>query len=98
MPISPDMVGGETGIIIEPAGMVASTRPPADAMDPHERILGDALSGDAPLFAREDYVAEARRIVDPLLGNATRLHSVSRGHWARWQWSDWRRREDGAIR
>jgi len=36
-------------------------------MDAYERLLGDALKGDATLFAREDYVEEAWRIVDPLL-------------------------------
>src|SRR5208283_776317 len=30
-----------------------------DEMDAYERLLGDALSGDATLFAREDYVEEA---------------------------------------
>ena len=33
----------------------------------YERVLGDAMEGDATLFAREDYVEEAWRIVDPVL-------------------------------
>jgi glucose-6-phosphate 1-dehydrogenase len=33
----------------------------------YERVLGDAMAGDATLFAREDYVEEAWRIVDPVL-------------------------------
>ena len=36
-------------------------------MDAYERVLGDAMAGDATLFAREDYVEEAWRIVDPVL-------------------------------
>jgi glucose-6-phosphate 1-dehydrogenase len=36
-------------------------------MDAYERVLGDALAGDRALFAREDYVEEAWRIVDPIL-------------------------------
>jgi glucose-6-phosphate 1-dehydrogenase len=36
-------------------------------MRPYERLLGDALQGDASLFAREDSVEEAWRIVDPAL-------------------------------
>ena len=36
-------------------------------MDAYERVLGDAMAGDAALFAREDYVEEAWRIVDPVL-------------------------------
>jgi glucose-6-phosphate 1-dehydrogenase len=45
--------------------MLASRHPPADEMDAYERVLGDAMAGDATLFARQDYV-EAWRIVDPL--------------------------------
>jgi glucose-6-phosphate 1-dehydrogenase len=39
--------------------------PRADEMDACERVLGDTMQGDATLFAREDYVEEAWRIVDP---------------------------------
>ena len=38
------------------------------SMDAYERLLGDAMKGDATFFAREDYVEEAWRIVDPILG------------------------------
>ena len=40
-------------------------------MDAYERVLGDAMDGDATLFAREDYVEEAWRIVDPVLAART---------------------------
>ena len=33
--------------------------PTSDEMDAYERLLGDAMKGDATLFAREDYVEEA---------------------------------------
>jgi glucose-6-phosphate 1-dehydrogenase len=36
-------------------------------MDAYERVLTDAMEGDATLFARQDYVEEAWRIVDPAL-------------------------------
>jgi len=36
-------------------------------MDAYERVLTDALTGDQTLFAREDYIEEAWRIVDPAL-------------------------------
>ena len=49
------------------AEMIASHHPDAEEMDAYERVLGDAMAGDATLFAREDYVEEAWRIVDPLL-------------------------------
>jgi glucose-6-phosphate 1-dehydrogenase len=47
--------------------MVVSRHPAADEMDAYERVLGDAMAGDPTLFAREDYVEEAWRIVDPIL-------------------------------
>jgi glucose-6-phosphate 1-dehydrogenase len=42
-------------------------------MDPYERLLGDAMRGDATLFAREDAVEAAWRVVEPILGDATPL-------------------------
>jgi glucose-6-phosphate 1-dehydrogenase len=33
--------------------------PQSDEMDAYERVLGDAMAGDATLFARQDYVEEA---------------------------------------
>jgi glucose-6-phosphate 1-dehydrogenase len=47
--------------------MVVSRHPAADEMDAYERVLGDAMAGDPTLFAREDYVEEAWRIVAPVL-------------------------------
>jgi glucose-6-phosphate 1-dehydrogenase len=38
-------------------------------MTPYERLLGDALRGDAALFTRGDTVEAAWRVVDPILGN-----------------------------
>jgi len=75
------MVGGETRIITEPVEMVASTQPTAEQMDAYEKVLSDALAGDATLFAREDYVEEAWRIVDPLLGKGTPLHFYEPHAW-----------------
>ena len=39
--------------------MVASRQPRAEEMDAYQRLLVDAMEGDATLFAREDYVEEA---------------------------------------
>ena len=47
--------------------LVASRQPGADEQAAYERVLTDALAGDATLFARMDYVEEAWRIVDPVL-------------------------------
>jgi glucose-6-phosphate 1-dehydrogenase len=50
-------------------------------MDAYERVLGDAMRGDATLFAREDYVEEAWRIVDPALRAGTPVHQYPPGSW-----------------
>ena len=61
--------------------MIASRQPSAEQMDAYERVLGDAMAGDATLFAREDYVEEAWRIVDPLLQKATPVYSYEPNGW-----------------
>src|SRR4029077_15711391 len=53
--------------VSQPGEMIVSRHPRADEMDAYERVLGDAMAGDPTLFAREDYVEEAWRIVDPVL-------------------------------
>jgi glucose-6-phosphate 1-dehydrogenase len=50
-------------------------------MDAYERVLGDAMAGDATLFAREDYVEEAWRIVDPMLKDGTAVYEYSPNTW-----------------
>jgi glucose-6-phosphate 1-dehydrogenase len=50
-------------------------------MDAYERLLGDAMKGDATHFAREDTVEEAWRIVGPVLGDATPVHEYEPGTW-----------------
>jgi glucose-6-phosphate 1-dehydrogenase len=47
----------------------------------YERLLGDAMRGDANLFARKDAVEEQWRIVDPILDRRTTLHLYERGTW-----------------
>lgn len=47
--------------------MVATRHPGAEEMEAYERVLTDAMAGDPTLFARQDYVQEAWRIVDPML-------------------------------
>lgn len=50
-------------------------------MAPYERLLGDAMRGDQTLFAREDSVQEAWRVVEPVLGPCTPLHEYAPGTW-----------------
>jgi glucose-6-phosphate 1-dehydrogenase len=48
-------------------------------MEPYERLLGDAMRGDATLFARQDVVEAAWAIVDPILHESTELHEYECG-------------------
>jgi glucose-6-phosphate 1-dehydrogenase len=63
------------------AELLASQRPGAEEMDAYERVLGDAMAGDRTLFAREDYVEEAWRIVDPVLKAGTPVQEYEPGTW-----------------
>jgi glucose-6-phosphate 1-dehydrogenase len=55
--------------------------PSAAEMDAYERVLSDAMAGDATLFAREDYVEEAWRIVDPALKAGTPVYEYEPNTW-----------------
>ena len=50
-------------------------------MDAYERLLGDAMEGDQTLFAREDYVEEAWRIVDPVLRGSAPVEEYDPNTW-----------------
>jgi len=65
----------------EPIELLASRRPGANEMDAYERVLLDAMNGDRTLFARQDYVEEAWRIVDPVLKKATPVYEYQAGSW-----------------
>ena len=87
--ISPDITIAIGANVIAPgeetrsqtAEMVGTRLPRADEMDAYERVLGDAMHGDATLFAREDYVEEAWRIVDRVLKDGTPVHKYEPGTW-----------------
>jgi glucose-6-phosphate 1-dehydrogenase len=61
--------------------MIASRHPRPDEMEAYERVLTDAMAGDRMLFAREDYVEEAWRIVDPAIKAVTPVHDYQPGTW-----------------
>jgi glucose-6-phosphate 1-dehydrogenase len=51
------------------------------AADPYERLLDDALAGDARRFAREDSVEEAWRVVEPVLEHPDPVVTYEPGSW-----------------
>ena len=69
------------GLTLQNGEMVANHSPRADEMDAYERVLGAAMSGDSTLFAREDYVEEAWRIVEPVLKKNTPVYHYPLGTW-----------------
>jgi len=87
--ISPDVTIAIGANVIAPgqetrsqtAEMLGTRLPRAEEMDAYERVLGDAMQGDATLFAREDYVEEAWRIVDPVLKDGTPIYEYEPGTW-----------------
>jgi glucose-6-phosphate 1-dehydrogenase len=48
---------------------------------PYDRLIGAALDGDRWLFARQDTVEAAWRVVDPVLGDAMPTHPYPKGTW-----------------
>jgi glucose-6-phosphate 1-dehydrogenase len=74
--IAPDNDG-----LNQPVEITWGRCPGAEEMDAYERVLGDAMAGDATLFAREDYVEEAWRIVDPVLKAGTPVFEYEPKTW-----------------
>ncbi len=68
-------------MIGQQAEMVGSRQPNVEDMDAYERVLGDAMAGDTTLFAREDYVEEAWRIVDAVLKRTTPVYTYEPNTW-----------------
>jgi glucose-6-phosphate 1-dehydrogenase len=87
--ISPEMtVAMSVSVTAEHGGsgreaveLVASRHPSPEEMEAYERVLTDAMAGDATLFARQDYVEEAWRIVDPVLKENTPVYVYEPHTW-----------------
>ena len=54
---------------------------PGADMRPYDRLLGAALNGDRWLFAQQETVEAAWRVVDPVLGDAAPVLPYARGSW-----------------
>jgi glucose-6-phosphate 1-dehydrogenase len=72
-------LGSET--VSESVELLGRRYPRAEEMEAYERLIGDAKEGDATLFAREDYVEEAWRIVDPVLQAGTPVYEYAPHTW-----------------
>ncbi|HZD33344.1 MAG TPA: glucose-6-phosphate dehydrogenase, partial [Candidatus Angelobacter sp.] len=65
----------------EQVELVASGSSDPQEVQVYEELLGDAMTGDSSRFARQDYVEEAWRIVDPVLDSATPIYFYAPGSW-----------------
>jgi glucose-6-phosphate 1-dehydrogenase len=54
---------------------------PAQMMRPYDRLIGAAINGERYLFARQDTVEAAWRIVQPVLGDVVPVRPYARGSW-----------------
>jgi glucose-6-phosphate 1-dehydrogenase len=68
-------------LVSMPTHLSAFEASSAEEVDAYERLLGDAMHGDAMLFVREDAVEAAWAIVEPILSSATPLHQYEPGSW-----------------
>jgi glucose-6-phosphate 1-dehydrogenase len=64
-----------------PVELVLTHHGDGHEMDAYERLLSDAMKGDSTLFAPEDGVEAAWRIVDPVLQNSSPIYPYEPGSW-----------------
>jgi glucose-6-phosphate 1-dehydrogenase len=94
--ISPDIAFALGMMVVKPndesqgvcVESITGRHPQAGEVDAYERLLGDAMAGDATLFAREDYVEEAWRIVDPALKTGSPIFQYEPATWGPAEVSD----------
>jgi glucose-6-phosphate 1-dehydrogenase len=68
-------------MVSEPTELKMVHQADPEEMEAYERLLGDAMVGDATLFARQDSVEAAWGIVEPILGSSTAVHEYEPGTW-----------------
>jgi len=70
-----------TGFIGHPVELVAATPPTPNDMLPYEELLEDAMLGNQRRFARQDYVEQSWKLLDPVLEANLPVHSYDPGSW-----------------
>ena len=80
--VSLTLHGKKPGAGWEPqAEELSFAQQPGSDIRPYDRLIGAALDGDRWLFARQDTVEAAWKIVDPVLGDAVPVHPYAQGSW-----------------
>ena len=70
-----------TEMVGETVELAVLKRATSDEADAYERLLTDAMNGDATLFVRQDAVEAAWAVVEPVLDDATPLQFYEPGSW-----------------
>ena len=80
--VSLTLVGKKPGVgwQPEPEELVFAEHPGAD-LRPYDRLIGAALNGERSLFAQQETVEAAWRVVDPVLGDVVPVVPYARGTW-----------------
>ena len=86
--VTPDLMIA-VGALVKKAGeregqhveLVISEESDSAEMGAYEELLFDAMRGNSARFARQDYVEEAWRIVDPVLGDVVPVYEYKPGTW-----------------
>jgi len=71
-----DLVSRPTDFVTPPGAFGGD-----DPTDPYERLLDDAMAGDARRFARQDAVEEAWRVIQPVLDHPAPVDIYEPGSW-----------------
>ncbi|WP_300612092.1 glucose-6-phosphate dehydrogenase (NADP(+)) [Trebonia sp.] len=81
--VSIGMIGKKPGAGWAPQqeDLLFTDYPGFDMLRPYDRLIGAALSGERWLFARQDTVEAAWRVVDPVLGDTVPVHPYPRNSW-----------------
>jgi glucose-6-phosphate 1-dehydrogenase len=61
--------------------LLVARNPDPEEMEAYERLLWMAMRGDSTLFARQDAVEAAWRVVDPILNTSTPLYEYNPATW-----------------
>ena len=72
---------GMKGEPVELVVMEGAEQGQSGRMEAYERLLGDAIAGDATLFARQDVVEAAWAIVDPVIHGPSPMYDYDPGTW-----------------
>jgi glucose-6-phosphate 1-dehydrogenase len=80
--VSLTLAGKKPGSALEPQPEELEFNQTSGAdIRPYDRLIGAALDADRWLFARQDTVEDAWRVVDPVLGDGTPVHPYGKATW-----------------